>query len=117
MSLGAGFYEEIAFRVILFGVGAKVWIHVFAGATMGVLSGSRPPLGGKTLLVFGLWSLACAIAFSGVHYVGSLGEAFEARSFLYRAVLGLVLTVVYLTRGFATAVWTHTLYDVWVLVL
>ena len=31
-------------------------------------------------------------------------------------VLGLVLTLIYATRGFAAAVWTHALYDVWVLV-
>jgi len=33
-----------------------------------------------------------------------------------RAVLGLALTLVYSMRGFAAAVWTHALYDVWVLV-
>ncbi len=117
MSLGAGFYEEIAFRVILFGLGAKLWVKLFAGATMGVISGVRPAIGIKSILILTLWALACAVAFSGVHYVGSLGEAFEARSFLYRAVLGIVLTLIYLTRGFATAVWAHAIYDVWVLAL
>ncbi len=58
-----------------------------------------------------------AAVFSGVHYVGALGESFELRSFAARAVLGLALTLVYATRGFAAAVWTHALYDVWVLVL
>ena len=37
-------------------------------------------------------------------------------SFLFRLVLGLVLTLIFVTRGFAAAVWTHALYDVWVLV-
>jgi len=27
-----------------------------------------------------------------------------------------MLTLVYATRGFAAAVWTHALYDIWVLV-
>jgi len=31
-------------------------------------------------------------------------------------VLGLALTLIFATRGFAAAVWTHALYDVWVLV-
>ncbi len=116
MSLGAGFYEEIAFRVILFGLGAKLWVKLFAGATMGVISGERPAIGVKSILILTLWMLTCAVAFSGVHYVGALGDTFEARSFLYRAVLGIVLTLIYLTRGFATAVWAHAIYDVWVLV-
>lgn len=29
---------------------------------------------------------------------------------------GLVLTAIYAFRGFAPAVWTHALYDVWVMV-
>ena len=51
-----------------------------------------------------------------MHYVGALGDAFDGRSFVARAVLGLALTLVYSMRGFAAAVWTHALYDVWVLV-
>ena len=50
-------------------------------------------------------------------HVGPLGDVFEMRSFVARMVLGLALTLVYAMRGFAAAVWTHALYDVWVLVL
>jgi hypothetical protein len=32
-------------------------------------------------------------------------------------LLGLALTLIYVTRGFAAAVWAHATYDVWVLVL
>jgi hypothetical protein len=63
------------------------------------------------------WAVACAGIFSGVHSVGALGDPFDGRSFVARGVLGLALTTVYVTRGFATAVWTHALYDIWVLVL
>jgi membrane protease YdiL (CAAX protease family) len=105
MSFGAGFYEELAFRVILFGVGARLfgWLLPRSGLAraLGVI----------------LWAVACAMIFSAMHYVGALGDAFEVRSFVARAVLGLALTLVYATRGFAAAVWTHALYDVWVVVL
>jgi hypothetical protein len=63
------------------------------------------------------WALASAVIFSGMHYLGPLGDPFDARSFVARGVLGLALTLVYATRGFAAAVWTHALYDVWVLVM
>jgi hypothetical protein len=66
--------------------------------------------------VMGVWAVVCAAAFSGMHYLGPLGDPFDMRSFVARAVLGLMLTLVYAMRGFAAAVWTHALYDVWVLV-
>jgi hypothetical protein len=106
MALGAGFYEEIAFRVVLFGIGAKL-----AGWALPSLT----PVG--RLLKRFTWAVIAAAVFSGWHYVGDLGEAFDLRSFVFRWVAGLVFTIIYALRGFAPAVWTHTLYDIWVLVL
>jgi hypothetical protein len=105
MSLGAGFYEEIAFRVILFGLGAKV-LRLFAEP----ISDER-----ARFMSFG-WAIVCALVFSGWHYVGAFGDPFELRSFVFRAVCGLAFTLIYVLRGFAPAVWTHVIYDVWVLV-
>jgi hypothetical protein len=62
------------------------------------------------------WAIVSAAVFSGMHYIGPLGDAFDERSFVARAVLGLALTLVFAMRGFAAAGWTHALYDMWVLV-
>ncbi|MEZ4222992.1 MAG: CPBP family glutamic-type intramembrane protease [Polyangiaceae bacterium] len=106
MSLGAGFYEEIAFRVVLFGLGLRV-----------VLLLMPPLIPMKRLVVTAVWAVVSAGVFSGWHYVGAFGDPFEAKSFVFRAVCGLIFTLIYHFRGFAPAVWTHTLYDIWVLVL
>jgi hypothetical protein len=116
MSLGAGFYEELAFRVVLFGLGAKVLVWLLTGQRLGLVERSGFP-GVRALGIIVLWALASAAIFSGMHYLGPMGDPFDARSFVARAVLGLALTLVYGLRGFAAAVWTHALYDVWVLVL
>jgi len=115
MSLGAGFYEELAFRAILFGLGAKMLVWLFARQKVGLVA-SAPRLSFRSIVVMVLWAIACAAAFSGMHYLGALGDSFDMRTFAARAVLGLMLTLVFATRGFAAAVWTHALYDVWVLV-
>ncbi|WP_437713089.1 CPBP family glutamic-type intramembrane protease [Sorangium sp. So ce327] len=104
MSLGAGFYEEIAFRVGLYGLGALGIKFFFGKGVQGVV------------LMVG-WAVVAAAVFSGWHYVGSLGDPWNLPSFVFRMVCGLVLTAIYVFRGFAPAVWTHALYDVWVLVL
>lgn len=117
MSLGAGFYEELAFRVILFGLGAKVLVWLFAHQKV-ELTGTAPA-NRFSLRALGImlgWSVACALIFSGVHYVGPMADSFQLASFSFRALLGLALTLIYVSRGFAAAVWTHTVYDVWVLV-
>jgi hypothetical protein len=116
MALGAGFYEELAFRVILFGLGAKLLVWLFVRQRVGLVGGG-PRLSAGAVFIMFLWSLVSAAIFSGLHYVGPMGDAFDARSFVARAVLGLTLTLVYASRGFAAAVWTHALYDVWVLVM
>jgi Type II CAAX prenyl endopeptidase Rce1-like len=106
MSLGAGFYEEIAFRVVLFGLGLRLLLGL-----LGTTSRAQRAL-------FGIgWALATSLVFSGWHYLGDLGEPFELRSFVFRSVCGLAFTLIYGFRGFAPAVWTHTIYDAWVLLL
>jgi len=104
MSMGAGFYEEIAFRAGLFGLGALVVKAIFGP-------------GVRRLVLTLLWAGVAAVAFSAWHYVGALGDSFDVQSFVFRAVCGLVLTAIYVFRGFAPAVWTHALYDVWAMVL
>lgn len=104
MSLGAGFYEEIAFRVGLFGLGALLLKATFGKGTKGLL------------LIAG-WAVIAAAVFAGWHYVGALGDPWNLQTFVFRAVCGLVLTAIFAFRGFAPAVWTHALYDVWVMVL
>jgi hypothetical protein len=102
MSMGAGFYEEIAFRVLLFGSGA--WVI-------------KQMMEREGQVVFKIiWAAVTGAIFSAWHYVGPYGDPFDAKSFAYRAICGFVLALVYAIRGFAPAVWTHAVYDLWVLV-
>jgi hypothetical protein len=104
MSLGAGLYEEVAFRVLLFGVGLRCWR---------VLLGPLPTYKG---FLFGVgWACVSALSFSAWHHLGTFAEDFDGHVFLFRSVCGLVFTLIYVTRGFAPVVWTHILYDLWVL--
>lgn len=107
LSMGAGFYEELAFRVGLFAVlGRLVWLAFVAN-----------PLPIMKWLFWLGWSLFSAAVFSAWHHVGRFGEPFSLQAFVFRWVSGFVFTVIFALRGFAPAVWTHTLYDIWVLVL
>ncbi|HEX9621927.1 MAG TPA: CPBP family glutamic-type intramembrane protease [Polyangiaceae bacterium] len=106
LSLGAGFYEEVAFRVVLYGLGARLLVLMFP----------LPFPLAPALIKLG-WAVVAAAVFSGWHYVGALGDPFDAKSFVFRWVCGLVFTVIYVFRGFAPVVWTHAIYDIWVLVL
>src|SRR6185369_12244763 len=103
MALGAGFYEEIAFRAGLFGVGSLVLRKVVGKGLVG------------TIARIG-WALCAAAMFAGWHYIGALGDPWDAQSFAFRAVCGLSLTAIFAFCGFAPAVWTHAIYDVWVMV-
>lgn len=101
LSLGAGLYEELLFRVILVGGMAFGLRWIGLGTT----------LSGIIAAVVG------ALIFSAFHYVGEYGDPLELASFTYRAIAGMVFSALYLTRGFGIAAWTHALYDVYVIVL
>ena len=107
LSMGAGFYEELAFRVGLFAVlGRLVWLAFVA-----------TPLPFFKWVFWLGWALFSAAVFSAWHHVGHFGEPFSLQAFVFRWVSGLVFTAIFAFRGFAPAVWTHALYDIWVLVM
>lgn len=98
LSVGAGVYEELLFRVLLVG-GLFLLIRKFVVGKGAAYA---------TAAVIG------AFLFSLVHYLGPLGDMLAAGSFLFRFFFGLMLNVLFLTRGFGIAAWTHALYDVMV---
>lgn len=98
LSLGAGLYEELFFRVILVSLLIFLFKYLFSKKWMAVASAI----------------LLAAVIFSWVHFIGELGDAFTIGSFLFRFLFGLALNGIYVWRGFGMAAWTHALYDVMV---
>jgi hypothetical protein len=98
MAAGAGFHEELLFRVLLFGGGAAL---------------VRLATGGRTSAELIVAPIAATV-FSAAHYVGAFGDTFQLASFFFRFLAGLWFTLVYRFRGFAVAVYTHALYDLFV---
>jgi len=102
LSLGAGIYEELLFRVLLVGALA---------AAARALLGWRSVAAGVAATVIG------AAIFSAFHYIGPYGDRLQVYSFVFRMVAGLFFSALYLTRGFGITAWTHALYDVSLLLL
>jgi hypothetical protein len=100
LSLGAGLYEELLFRVLV--VGTLAWV----GRR---LLGWRPLVAGLTAALIG------AVVFSMFHYVGQFGDEFRVYSFVFRTIAGLAFSALFLLRGFGITAWTHALYDVFLL--
>jgi hypothetical protein len=100
LSLGAGLYEELFFRVILVSLLILVFRKVFNNKNWAATTAAI---------------VLSALLFSMVHYVGSMGDAFTLSSFTYRFVFGLMLNGIYVWRGFGIAAWTHAIYDLMVL--
>src|SRR6266581_3956629 len=97
VSLGAGIYEELLFRVVLVGALA---------AACRALLGWRPVSAGAAATLLG------AAVFSAFHYIGPYGDRLQLYSFVFRMIAGLFFSALYLARGFGITAWTHALYDV-----
>ena len=99
LSIGAGLYEELLFRVVIVALLANAFRLVgLSRVTSGVIA-----------------TVLGALLFSAFHYVGSLGEPVALESFVFRAIAGLAFSALYLVRGFGITAWTHALYDIAVL--
>jgi len=102
ISLGAGIYEELLFRVLL--VGLLAW-------------GARRLFGWSAGAAGIFATIVGALIFSAFHYVGPYGDRLELASFTFRAIAGVMFSALYLLRGFGITAWTHALYDVFLAVL
>jgi hypothetical protein len=101
LSVGAGLYEELLFRVAL---------------VAAIANGARLVLGISRVAAGTVATILGALIFSAFHYVGPYGEDWTLQSFTFRAIAGLGFSALYLTRGFGITAWTHALYDVLVIV-
>ena len=100
LSVGAGLFEEIIFRVLL----------------LNLLFLLLSPLFKKKIVSAVVAVLLASFLFSLSHYVGTMADTWQLYSFVFRWAAGLLFTVLYFIRGFAITAYTHALYDIWVLV-
>jgi hypothetical protein len=100
LSLGAGLYEELLFRVLL---------------VSGLAAGARVAFGWGVKAAGVFATLVGALIFSAFHYIGPFGDPFRLTSFTFRAISGVAFSALYLTRGFGITAWTHSLYDAFLL--
>ena len=99
LSLGAGVYEEIFFRLFIFSGLCFAFVKVgrlstFMGTCLGII-------------------LSAGI-FSSMHYMGATGDSFSTYSFLFRFAAGVILAVIFALRGLGIAIYTHAMYDIMV---
>ena len=97
LSVGAGVYEELVFRLVGFAA-----LHLVLADVLRL----RPGVAGA--LTVGV----SAVAFAGYHHVGFAGaEPFDAGAFAFRTAAGLWFGSVYAARGFGLAAGCHAAYD------
>jgi membrane protease YdiL (CAAX protease family) len=101
MAIGAGVHEELVFRLGLMAGGAALLKLLGARTAVAVLAAS----------------LVSAALFSAVHHLGPLGDPFTAEVFVFRLLAGLVFSAIFYWRSLAHAVYTHALYDVYVMLI
>lgn len=94
--VGAGIYEELLFRLLLFS--AIVAVVRFAG--------------GQPVVQLWIALITSSLLFSAAHYVGPYGDAIDLHSFLFRFIAGAFFALLFYYRGFGIAAGTHTLYDI-----
>ena len=95
LALGAGFYDEFLFRksllAFLLKKAAKYSKIEFLQKAGAVVLG--------------------ALIFTLSHYLYPFGDSFSTYTVIYRFLFGVILSIIYLNKGFAVAAWTHASHD------
>jgi len=99
-SVGAGLYEELFFRLFLLSLLYLLFSRAFAfhGLPRAFALGAAVVLSGF------LFALA--------HHLGPGGDPLSGRLLLFRTVMGVLLGLLFVFRGFGVAVYTHAWYDI-----
>lgn len=102
-SAGAGYWEELVFRLGGIGIpwGIAKWTSDRSGKGGTLMPG----------VVVAIFLVVSAIVFSSIHYIGVQAH-FDTWSFVFRAVAGLVFGLLFVFRGFSVAVFAHFMYDI-----
>ena len=102
MSLGAGVWEETIFRL-----GIMTGLVVLLERVLG--------MGRWVAVAVGL--AVSSVLFSAMHHIPPYGDPLQLGVFTFRVLAGCFFGLIYWFRGFAIAVYTHALYDVYVLLV
>ncbi len=94
--IGAGVYEELLFRLILFS--AITWAFQRAGTAP------------RASLLLGV--VISSLLFAAAHNIGPYGDPWQPWPFLFRTMAGVFFALVYQYRGFGIAAGSHFAYDV-----
>ena len=101
LAVGAGIYEEFLFRVLLISGLSSIIGFVFLWEEKGSNIAAL---------------IIAAAIFSGFHFMGDYGDYFTMELFLLRFFAGVILGVLYYTRGFGITAYAHSIYDLIVLI-
>ena len=101
LAVGAGIYEEFLFRVML--------ISGLTGIIGFVFLWSEKTRKAAALII-------AAGIFSAFHFMGDYGDYFSMELFLLRFFAGIVLGILYISRGFGITAYAHSIYDLIVLI-
>ena len=102
LSIGAGVYEELIFRLVAFQV-----LHTLLVDVLGVPKNRAVPI----------MVVVAAVAFSLYHYAPSGTEHFQWDSFAFRTAAGIYFGVIFACRGFGLTAGSHAAYDVLIVLL
>ena len=100
LSIGAGVYEELFFRLLLVGGGMLALRKLFHWHKF--------------------WSAAVALVmssllFAAAHHLSPQGEQFDSYAFTFLSLCGFFLGIIFITRGLGVGIWSHAAYNVLVL--
>lgn len=97
LSIGAGIYEELVFRLIVISLTTLVLVDILG----------RKQIGGVALAV-----ILSSLLFGLHHYPPIGADTWSTSEFAFRTAAGAYLAAVFVVRGFGLAVGCHIIYDV-----